>query len=132
MTGRKNKNLVCVDYSSSKDEYHTLSKSTWEIYQIIQNAPEFIKFPTLYVNKELRMYANIKIVNRDDDSKFLKNEDKLDSGHWQDIRKSQSGDFGKPFKVPTGCLIRIPSICRGMKLRIYMEKNYDNTEQDPE
>jgi len=129
MTNKKYPNLVCVDDSSAKGEYNTLSKQDWELYKIIENAPNRFRVPEKYVNRELRIYANIETVENqlDKSTKY-----KLSKGHWRDIRKSQTTDRGKPFTVikdKIGGIIWMPVICRNKRVRIYIERCESDKEE---
>lgn len=112
-----------MDNSSAKGEYHTLSMKTWIYYKTIKNAPEIIRIPKEYIDSELRIYANVVSVDGIDDSKFLKNEHKLNKGHWQDMRKSEGNERGMPFIVTKGLMIRLPIACKDIQVIIYVEKN---------
>lgn len=124
MPGKKNTNIVCVDNSSAKEEYNTLSNRVWSLVICIDNAPSIIRLPDQYIYRELRIYANIVII----DSKDKSTKYKLSKGHWREIRKTLGDEFGKPFIVPRGCLIRLPVICKNKQVRIYVEKKAPNHE----
>ncbi len=45
----------------------------------------------------------------------------LDKGEWREIRKIQGETKGKPYIVPKTGIIRLPSMCIGKELRVYVE-----------